>query len=110
LCREGRHCGSHYKENINIQKRRLSREDLDRQRRKAEQRKSGGVAGVFYRALPQLTFDCGDDGPGCAEDVHRVQALVFVDNGPQNAQQLAESLVDRLMEAVLMLWKSKKSV
>lgn len=30
---------------------------------------------------------------------------MFADNGLQDSQQLPEALMDRLMEAVLVLWK-----
>lgn len=49
------------------------------------------------------TFDRCDDGSSCAEDIHRVQALVFADNGLQDSQQLTQSLMDRVMKAVLVL-------
>ena len=50
-----------------------------------------------------LTFDPGDDDASRAEDVHGVEALVFADDGLQDAEQLAQALVDRLVEAVLVL-------
>lgn len=56
----------------------------------------------------QLTFDCGDDGSSFTEDVHRVEALVFADNGLQDSQQLPKTLMDRLMKAILVLCKVKK--
>lgn len=62
-------------------------------------------AGKLYAPASELTFDRGDDGSGRAEDVHRVEALVFADDGLQDAQQLPETLVDSVVEAVLVLWK-----
>lgn len=32
-----------------------------------------------------ITFDRGDDGASCTEDVNRVEALVFADNGLQDS-------------------------
>lgn len=52
-----------------------------------------------------LTFDCGDHRPGRAEDVHRVEPLVFADDGLQDSQQLPETLVDSLVETLLVLCK-----
>lgn len=57
-----------------------------------------------------LTFDRGDDGPGCTEDVHRVEALVFADDGLQDSQHLPETFVYRLMEADLVLCKVTKII
>lgn len=53
----------------------------------------------------RLTFDCGDHRPGRAEDVHRVEPLVFADDGLQDSQQLPETLVHSLVEAILVLCK-----
>lgn len=53
----------------------------------------------------RLTFDRGNDCSSCTEDVHRVQALVFVDDGLQDSQQLPKALVDHMVQAVLVLWK-----
>lgn len=53
----------------------------------------------------RLTFDCGDHRPGRAEDVHRVEPLVFADDGLQDSQQLPETLVHSLVEAFLVLCK-----
>ncbi|TNN65130.1 hypothetical protein EYF80_024639 [Liparis tanakae] len=53
-----------------------------------------------------LTFNRRNDSSSCTEDVHRVQALVLADYGLQDSQQLPETLVRRLMEAVLVLWKA----
>ena len=52
-----------------------------------------------------LTFDPGNDDASRAEDVHGVEALVFANDGLQDAEQLAQALVDRLVEAVLVLWR-----
>jgi len=51
----------------------------------------------------RLTFDPRDDGASRAEDVHRVEALVFADDGLEDAQQLPEALVDGLVQAALVL-------
>lgn len=96
---------------------------LDKQRQKTDQRKSGGVAGMFCRKADvcvcvclreswssRLTFDRGDDSSSCTEDIHRVEALVFADDGLQDSQQLPQPLVDGLMEAVLVLCKATKPV
>lgn len=53
----------------------------------------------------QLTFDSGNNSSSCTEDVHRVEPLVFADYGLQDSQQLPETLVHRLVEALLVLWK-----
>lgn len=50
-----------------------------------------------------LTFDRGDDGSSCTEDVYRVEALVFADNSLQDPQQLSQPLVDCMVEAILVL-------
>lgn len=43
---------------MNVQGRKLSREKggLDKQRQKTDQRKSGGVAGVFYRKAVSYVY------------------------------------------------------
>lgn len=69
-----------------------------------------GVMRVFGREISssQLTFDRGNDSASCTQDVHRVEALVFADDELQDSQQLSKTLVRRLMEAVLVLWKDRK--
>lgn len=55
---------------------------------------------------PQLTFDSGNYSSSCTQDVHRVEPLVFADYGLQDSQQLPETLMNRLVEAFLVLWKN----
>ncbi|KAJ3611606.1 hypothetical protein NHX12_021621 [Muraenolepis orangiensis] len=63
--------------------------------------KAGGEEGGGWSR--RLTFDPGDDGAGRTEDVHRVEARVFLDDGLQDTQQLPQALVDRLVKAALLL-------
>lgn len=58
---------------------------------------------------PQLTFDSGNNSSSRTQDVHRVEPLVFADYGLQDSQQLPETLMHRLVEAFLVLWKEQQS-
>lgn len=53
----------------------------------------------------RLTFDCGNNRSSRAEDVHRVEPLVFADYVLQDSQQLPETLMRCMVEAFLVLWK-----
>lgn len=53
-------------------------------------------------ATSELTFHRGDDGAGCAEDVHGVEALVFADDDLQHSQQLPEAFMDGVVQAVVV--------
>lgn len=80
-----------------------SRGKISRDRKQAaEERRRREL--VHGRSAPsELTFDRGDDGAGRAEDVHRVEALVFADDDLQHSQHLAEAFVDCVVQALVVV-------
>lgn len=51
-----------------------------------------------------LTFDLSDEVARGTENVGGVKSWVFGDDGPQDAQQLRQSLLNHTMHAGWLLW------